>query len=87
MKREESRGFDVCVCVCVCFFFFFFFLRICVFGRKDKKLKKCPGKEQKHRKVVSSSGLKVSRAFYSPNAFFEAAALQGLPPSKGLRSG
>ena len=56
-----------------------------VFGREEKKLRNHPGKEQKPRKVVFSSGLKVLGAFYSPGAYFKVAALQGPPPSKGLR--
>ena len=44
----------------------------CVFRREEKKLRNCPGGEQKPRKVVSSSSLKVLGAFYSPKVFFKA---------------
>jgi len=58
-----------------------------VFGREQKKLRNRPGKEQKPRKVVSSPSLKVPRAFYNLGVFFKAAALQGPPPLKDIRSG
>ena len=74
VKREESRGFDV-----------FFGCFVCVFGiwNREKCVEK-PEKEQKIRKMSSSPGLKGAWAIYSPDAFFEAAALQRLPASKGL---
>ena len=69
MKNEESRGFDV------------FF----VFGREEKSSKIV---QAKHRTLEVSFIIiiiiiilveRVLRAFYSPETFFEAVVLVGLP--------
>ena len=56
-----------------------------MFGKEEKILRNCLGREQKPRKVVSSSSLKVPVTFYSPDAFLEVAALHGPPPLRGMK--
>ena len=48
-----------------------------VFGREEKNLRNHLSREQKPKKLVSSFGLKVLGAFYSPDVFSEVKALVG----------
>ena len=77
---SEERRIKKLWCV-----FWVAFICFFVFERGEKCLEK-PGREKnsKKKKLILSSVWRVSGAFYSLGTNFEAAAIQGLPPSNFL---
>ena len=58
-----------------------------MFGREVKCAENVQAESKTHKSLLFFFGLKVFRAIYNPSTLYKAAALQGLPPSKGLKSG
>ena len=67
-------------------FFMRFLCIVFVCGREEKCVENVQA-ESKRPRVSLFLVWRVPRAFYSHGTIFEAAALQGLPPSKALGSG